>query len=735
MSVPFARTALAAALLGSSLGVMAQSSPVTLDSMVVSATGFEQKITEAPASISVITREELQEKRFSSIAEALQDVEGVDVHGNTGKTGGLNISIRGMPSEYTLILIDGRRQNAPGDVAPNGFGETSTSFMPPPSAIERIEVIRGPMSTLYGSDALGGVVNIITRKVGKEWASSVGVEHTVQEHSDYGDSSKINFYSSGPLIDDKLGLALRGSFYDRDSASLEFSDSHLPLSTRGPSPVEAENWSAGGRLAFTPNQDHDISLDLDRSIQTYGNDNCQLGSLDGLDQDDCTTASTSAWGYRDELRFERESATLTHTGRFAFGTLDSSLMRNTTETIGRTNPGTLGNPTNAVLPGVIAGSDRELKATNLVFDSKLVMPLGEANLLTLGGQWWEAELDDGIALDTFEQTTWALFAENEWRIRDDLALTVGARYDDHEEFGGQITPRTYLVWNTNDNWTMKGGVSKGYRAPAINDLHDGINGVTRQGRTLTLGNPDLDPEQSTSYEFGLYYDNLAGFNANGTLFYTEFKDKIMSGPDINCATTPGAGGCQWLAGTGQSVYSQQVNVGEAKTQGIELATRIPLADAWWINANYTYTESEQKSGDNKGRPLTNTPDHMLNARLNLQATDRLKTWLAYEYRSETLRFLDARSTLSGDDAAVYDQVGNELGAYSLLHLGASYRASQNLTLQAAIYNLLDKDFLRSDAYIGSNGLDYVSEYSHSTRSTSGYIPEGRRLWLSANLAF
>ncbi len=89
----------------------------------------------------------------------------------------------------------------------------------------------------------------------------------------------------------------------------------------------------------------------------------------------------------------------------------------------------------------------------------------------------------------------------------------------------------------------------------------------------------------------------------------------------------------------------------------------------------------------------------------------------------------------GDDAAVYDQVGNELGAYSLFHLGASYRASQNLTLQAAIYNLLDKDFLRSDAYIGSNGLDYVSEYSHSTRSTSGYIPEGRRLWLSANLAF
>ena len=735
MHVPFARTALTSALLSCSCYAFADTNPITLGDTVVSASGFEQKITEAPASISVITREELQEKRFSSVAEALQDVEGVDVRGNTGKTGGLNISMRGMPSDYTLILIDGRRQNAPGDVAPNGFGETSSSFMPPPSAIERIEVIRGPMSTLYGSDALGGVVNIITRKVGKEWGSAIGVEHTLQENSDYGDSSKINFYSSGPLIEDKLGLAVRGSFYDRDSSDLEFSDSKVALSNRGPSPVEAENWSAGGRLAFTPTQDHDISLDLDRSVQTYGNDECQLGSLDGLDQDDCISPSGSAWGYRDELRFERESASLAHTGRFSFGTLDSSLMRNTTETIGRTNPGIIGSPTNPVLPTVIAGADRELKATNLVFDTKLTLPVGDSHLLTVGGQWWDAELDDGIASDTFEQTTWALFAENEWRIRDDLALTLGARYDDHEEFGGQITPRTYLVWNTNDNWTMKGGVSKGYRAPAINDLHDGINGVTRQGRTLTIGNPDLDPEKSTSYELGLYYDNLAGFNANGTLFHTDFKDKIMSGPDVSCVATPGAGGCQWLVGTGQSVYGQQVNVGEAKTQGVELATRIPLADAWWINANYTYTDSEQKSGESKGQPLTNTPDHMLNARLNWQATARLKTWLAYEYRSETLRFLDDRSTLVDDDAAVYDQVGNELSAYSLFHLGAAYRATQNLTLQATIYNLFDKDFLRSESYIGSNGLDYVSEYSHSTRSTAGYVPEGRRLWLSANLTF
>lgn len=85
--------------------------------------------------------------------------------------------MRGMPSDYTLVLIDGRRQINVGNVTPNGFDETSNSFMPPVAAIERIEVIRGPMSTLYGSDAMGGVVNIITRKPAKKWMGALTLEN------------------------------------------------------------------------------------------------------------------------------------------------------------------------------------------------------------------------------------------------------------------------------------------------------------------------------------------------------------------------------------------------------------------------------------------------------------------------------------------------------------------------------------------------------------------------------
>ena len=131
----FTRTALASAIALSVTAAANAQESAQLDNIVVSASGFEQAMVDAPASISVISREELQRERITSVADALRNVEGVDVGGSVGKTGGSNISIRGMPSDYTLILIDGRRQNAAGSVTPNGFGETSTSFFPPVSSI------------------------------------------------------------------------------------------------------------------------------------------------------------------------------------------------------------------------------------------------------------------------------------------------------------------------------------------------------------------------------------------------------------------------------------------------------------------------------------------------------------------------------------------------------------------------------------------------------------------------
>ncbi|MBJ6136349.1 TonB-dependent receptor domain-containing protein [Marinobacter litoralis] len=721
-------TSVALLSLGYTLQVAAQ--PMELDELVVSAAGYEQKVTDAPASISVLSQQDLQQSQFSNLAEALDTVEGVDIRQSTGKTGGLNISIRGLPSEYTLILIDGRRQNPPGNVTPNGFGDTSTSFMPPLSAIERIEVIRGPMSTLYGSDAIGGVVNIITKKVSDEWVGSVTLEHTFQEDRDFGDTGKTSFYTSGPLIENVLGLSVRGSVYDREAANLEFENGSA-APKRGVAPVDGRNHTVGARLTFEPAQGHEFYLDAEQGKQVYNNDACQLGTLDGKSRS-CEDKPGVANGYGDELRFNREQVVLGHSSKLGFGTWSNDLSYNVTETEGRTLPGTIGKAYDAPYQALVGGADRELESKDTIFDTKLVAPVTDSQIVTLGAQYRDTELTDGIANTTFEQNSWAVFAEDEWYLRDDLALTLGGRYEDHDAFSGHFTPRAYLVWNSSANWTLKGGVSKGYKTPDINDLHNGVNGVTKQGEKLTIGTPDLEPEKSTNYELGAYFDNLNGFKANATVFYTRFSDKIDRGNPVTI--------------TGDSLipdgtYDQLANIGKAETRGVELASNWEFAPAWTLRSSYTYTDTEQKSGVNKGAPLTNTPEHVLHARLNWQATSQLNLWLSGEYRGERTRYVSLKENLSAEETAIYQQLG-DLSDYALFHLGGSYQASENLKLTATIYNVFNKDFLEGSSYtfVDNNGnevTDWASEYIYVNRgmAAGGMVEEGRRLWLSANVTF
>lgn len=130
---------------------------------VTTATGFKQDIKDAPASISIVPKEEILTRPIRDLGDAVQNVPGVDA--TATKTGDTSISIRGLGSDYVLILIDGKRQNVNSGFHSNGFHGFMTGMIPPASMIERIEVLRGPASVVWGSDAMGGVINIITKKI------------------------------------------------------------------------------------------------------------------------------------------------------------------------------------------------------------------------------------------------------------------------------------------------------------------------------------------------------------------------------------------------------------------------------------------------------------------------------------------------------------------------------------------------------------------------------------------
>ncbi|MBZ2189810.1 TonB-dependent receptor [Alcanivorax sp. JB21] len=766
-----------------------QLAPVTI---VSTAAGFDQKLTDAPASVTIVDREALASRPYTSLADALRDVEGIDVGTGTDKNGNLSITMRGLPAEYTLILIDGRRQSNIGNIYPNGFGGGQFSFMPPLDAIERIEVVRGPMSTLYGSDAMGGVINIITRKVSDTWAGSITHGRTLQEHAEFGDDIKTDIYITGPLIKDKLGIVLRGGIYNREESNPRFNDTLLlsdgtPWENSGgfgSDTVAAQNWTGGVRLAFTPTENHDILLDYDVSKQRYDNRQGQTGTLDGTESlwrstvvSDGPNAGNRVVaprvGYTEFQRYEREQLTLTHIGRWDIGTSEIALTRSESNNLGRSQPLSiqerdtlqqlwcdvgarlepgapdpcqlnLGNRLdeldddelerlNAFLPRPL----RELKLDNTIVDAKLDTMLGN-HLLVVGGQYIDSQMEDGVfGLDGagFQQGTiqphrqWALFFEDNWDLLPQLTLTAGLRYDDHNIFGDQLSPRGYLVWRTSPAWTLKGGASTGYKAPTPDQLYPGITGFTGQGVNPTVGNPSLTPETSTNYEVAAYFDNGGRVSANLTVFRSDFDDKISTGDSVpNCEVNNVPGcvdiGPGW-ADLGYIQFRQSTNVDKALTQGAEVATRIRIANPFALRANYTYTDSEQRSGNQKGLPLVNTPEHMANAYLDWFATQDLTVTLGAEARSKRYRGVANASGPQGQQLLEYYK------SYELFHLGARYQVNEDLTFNARINNLLDTNFV--DRTCVPDNPANISSY---TCNDNYRIQEyGRSLWLSANMRF
>ncbi len=802
-ALPALRPCVAALLLAFSTASIAQQTDQQLGDVVVSATGFEQKITDAPASISVVTQEELARKPYTSLIDVVREVEGVDVGETTDKTGQRTISMRGMGSDYTLILIDGKRQSNHGDIYPNSFGGNQFNHIPPLDAIERVEIIRGPASILYGADAMGGVINIITKKNPAEWTGSVTHSRTFQTDDQFGDDITTDFAVRGPLVPGKLGVGVRGSVYDRKASELD------PRIVKGPNgntyvgtygigngggTRDNTNKAYGLSLWFTPDARQTFTFDYDNSIQKYDNKpvvtinpltgaittSTALGTVDSIDtiwsagnvciggtgnNAGACGASGGTWsrranpqvGYAKEQEFTRESWSLSHEGKWDFGTSFVALSYVETDNNGRTMPFTVAEREELLAmidaTGAYAGMSLEdrraaaaarflprakriLQSNQYTLDAKLDLPLSNLagdHLLVVGGQVIRGELKDGVfGMETGtpgkvqKHNMWSVFVEDNWMPTSAFTLTGGLRYDDHQIFGSHVSPRLYGVYAFNPQWTVKGGVSTGFKTPKTTQLYDGIVGFGGQGTSPMFGNPDLKPETSRNTELAVYWNHPNRHNFNATVFRNDFKDKIASQPcgpgtSLVCASTGE------YADLGYSTSSRTVNIDEVVIRGVELAGRWQMADAWALRGNYTYTDSEQKSGANKGRPLGNSAKHMLNTTLDWQALPNLNIFLTLESRSKRYRTFD--TTLQKE---VYWR------SYNVLHLGGSLRVNKTVTLNARINNLLDKDFTGYDT-------DFVTCTGSSNGCVNGYRPvfsdhynnkdKARNFWVSLNAAF
>jgi len=635
----------------------------TQDTLVVTASGFEQKIQNAAASISVITKQQIEDKVYRDVTDALKDVPGVVVTGGGSRS---DISIRGMSSKYTLLLVNGKRVST-RETRPNSDNAgVEQGWLPPLESIERIEVVRGPMSSLYGSDAMGGVINIITKKISntQAWTGSLHADATLQENERSGDLFQTNLYASGPLIEDLLGAKVTGLLSQRAEDKI----------VNGFNEQTMRNGSV--TLNFTPDEKNDVDLDFSRELQDRNATPGKSRKREICRSNSCTPNTKS------ESRYEHATYALTHSGYYENLNTISYVQQEKS-----VNPG------------------RDMTSWNTIFNNQNQLFLGD-HTLTLGGQYRDEKLRDSgnqlqaaAGLNQLTRWSWALFAEDEWAMFDSFALTGGLRMDTDENYGTNWTPRGYGVWHLSDSWTLKGGISAGYRAPDLRQSSASWGQITGGGRLngIIVGNPDLKPEKSLSQEIALLWDNNRNLNAGITLFNTGFKNKITEVRRCNSSADPAC----TIGTTHYDFVSDRINVDKANMRGAESTFGWKITDDLNWMANYTWTDSQQKSGQFSGKPLNKMPKHMFNTTLDWQATPDVGLWSRVNFRGKTSEYLSRTSMAQGKPS------------WTQVDIGLRYNAFKNLLVSAGIYNVLDKqiDYATYDTVLDGRRYTLGMTYS------------------------
>jgi outer membrane receptor for ferrienterochelin and colicins len=646
--------------------VHAQDGAATLSAVVVTASGGEQELRDAPASVSVITREDLEKRPVQELAELLGTVEGVTL----SRSGNLvpGVQLRGLGAAYTLMLIDGKRVNATNAMFRGNDYDTGWV---PADEIERIEIVRGPMSSLYGSDAIGGVVNIITRPVGKQWRGSARVEGVVQENREAGDSRLAGFSLAGPVAADTLGLKLTGAYDQRDADGAI--NSPAANGTRQTGLQHIRNRLFGAQLSFTPDARQSLVADVDTSRRDHA------GFL-----------------------MERDAFSLRHKGRWDFGNTELTFA---TDEIRN-------------LTGMVSGQVNPNKASTASLSGKAIVPIAWGNqLVTAGFETRKEKLRDPANLSGQPGTPgasgtpetsiqqWALFAEDEIRITDRLAITLGNRFDHHENFGGHNSPRAYAVYHLSDALTLKGGVARAFRAPTLLQGSPNWGSVSCGSATVgcyIVGSRELKPETGTSQELGLQFAH--GIHSGGlTFFNTELKNMIdITNRTADRALAPSYDNFVGFLPDGRPIFRYQ-NIARVRSRGLEASWRADPTATLGLRANYTFTDAKNTSGA-VAVPLTYRPRHVVNLGADWRATPQLT--VSGNVRYHSAQYISVPS--NGQNKV-------EKAGYAIADLTLGWRMTDALTLRAGILNLTDKAFDRT--------------------TSADFNEDGRRYYLALHAAF
>jgi len=596
----------------------AQQADGDMENILVSASLLPITINRSANAITIIDRNEINNRAVVSASDLLRDVAGLAVSRSGAQGSQTQIRMRGGEANHLLVLIDGVEANNPAQSDEFNWGTLVAAH------IERIEIIRGPQSSMLGSDAMAGVVNIITRSTDQPLSANAFFETGGFNTQNNGIS--IGFKDGG--FDMRLGvsdLQTDGENISRSGSEKDgYENTNLNLKS---------GWRASDQLRLTfaarqsdgmneydADSDFDSLIDDQDNVSKFRSATMQLkadySSFNGHWQHQLSMAQST----NKNAEFnQRTPGTVTDSNKDQYRLVSSLLW----------------DELNHRLSLLIEREEEEFQQRGPINDYG-VFGIYDPN-------------------QSRSRDTDSLALEYRADISEKLTLAVSTRHDDNSEFNSSDTSRVEAIYQINDSVRLRSAYGTAIKNPTFTERFGFY--------TNFIGNPSLEPEESSNWELGIdQLFNQGGSTLSVTFFNSELENEI-DGNFMDPVTFR---------------YTSKNRQGLSKRQGMELTTVNKLSDAVSLNTSYTYTDSVESDGANRLVDEVRRARHIGSLNLSWQAMDSLH--------------INANAQYNGSQMDVVYPKNVKLADYTVVNLSANYRATPNLDVYVRFDNLLNESY-------------------------------------------
>ena len=589
-----------------------------MENILVSASLLPITSKRSANAITIIGSDQIKNRAVVSVSDLLRDVAGLAVSRSGVQGSQTQIRVRGGEANHLLVLIDGVEVNNPSQNDEFNWGNLVASD------IERIEVIRGPQSSMLGSDAMAGVVNIITRSADQPLSTNI-----------FSEIGSFNTQNNG------ISIGLKDGAFDMRLGISDLQTDGDNISRSGSEKDGYENTNLNLKSGWRVSNQLNLTLAARQS--------------DGINEFDADINFDSLIDDQDDL-----SKFLSSTKRLKadYSSLDGhwqhqlSIARSTNENA----------EFNGNIPGTATYSNKD--------QQRLVSSLlwGELNhrLSFLVEREEEKFQQRGVINDygifgiydpnqKRSRDTDSMALEYRADISDKLTVAASTRYDDNSEFNTGNTSRIEAIYQINDSLRMRSAYGTAIKNPTFTERFGFY--------TNFIGNPSLEPEQSSNWELGIDQQFLGGHSSiSFTLFNSELENEI-DGNFVDPVTFR---------------YTSVNRAGLSKRQGMELITLNQFNDAVSLNFSYTYTDAVESDGNDRYVDEVRRPRHTGSLNLSWQVKDTLH--------------INTNAQYNGSQIDVVYPANVKLADYTLINLSANYKATQNLDIYIRFDNLFDESY-------------------------------------------